>query len=328
MYKIVEYNPKQNLKLVRNENYWGEKPKIEKILFEEILDDEARLMVAMSGRADIVSLSATGAAEVEKSKDMKLLASNPSGTLSVFLNHQHAPLDDVKVRQALNWGTDRQELVDLSTSGYGMAVSTWLGSNPEYAETKDMVYPHYDLDKANQLLDEAGWTMGEDHIRHKDGKDFNFILYTWGNEKVLGEALQNQWAKMGIHVDLRYVDYSVVEQARQTGDWDGLIETWTHFGHMYSIVNNHFGPEGSLNYGKYRNPKLDELLGKLEKATNKDDIHKIVVDINTLVAEEGVLVPLMPRPTLIAIKKNLKGFELHFIQHEHYINNHLEFVDE
>ena len=329
MYKVTEFNPKQSLKLTRNDDYYGEKPKIKNILFEEILDDDARLMAALSGRADIVSdIPATGGPKIEASKDMDLITSNPSGTLSVFLNMQRKPLDDVRVRQALNWGTDRKELVQLHTGGYGMPVSTWLGSNPEYPETKDAVYPNYDFEKASSLLDAAGWTMGSDNIRHKDGKDLTFKLYTWGSEKILGEALQNQWAKLGIKVDLNYVDYSVVEQARETGDWDGLIETWTHFGYMYAIIDNHFGPNGSLNYGKYRSEKLDKLLADLSKATDKDEIHRLSVDVNTLVAEEGVLVPMMPRPTLIAIKKNLKGFEIHFIQHENYITNKLEFVEE
>lgn len=329
MYEVIEFLPKQRLTLVRNENYWGEKAKIKKVIFEEILDDNTRLMSALSGQADIVSaVPISGAKQIEESEDMELLISNGSGTLSVYINLQHPPYDDVRVRKALNWGTDRKELVDVHTEGYGLAVTTWLGSNPIYGEkTKDIIYDKYDLEKAKALLDEAGWLEGDGGIRYKDGKPLTFRLFTWGSEKVLGELIQSQWSKLGVDVELNYVDYSVVEQARETDEWEGLVETWTHYGYMYSILSNHFAPGGSINYGKYDNPEVNDLLEKLKNATEKAEIDEIVYRVNEIIAEDAILVPMLPRPTVIAIKDNLEGFEIHFTQHENFINNRLEFVE-
>lgn len=330
MYKVVEFLPKQRLTLTRNENYWGEKPKIKEVLFEEIYDDDARLTAALSGRADIVGdVPVAGAKQIKDSKDMDLLNSNPSGTLSVYLNMQKSPWDDVKVRQALCWGTDRQELVDIHTEGMGMAVPTWLSSNPLYADKiKSKGYDQYDLEKAKALLDSAGWTEAEDGIRKKDGKPLGFKLMTWGSEKVLGELLQNQWKKLGVEVDLHHVDYSVIEQARETGEWDGLVETWTHYGYMYSILSNHFGPGGSINYGKYDGAEFNQLLEELHHAGDPEKQHELVLRMNDIITEEALLVPMLPRPTVIALKKGLKGFEPHFIQYQNYINNRLVFSEE
>lgn len=328
MYRIKEYLPKQRLILERNEDYYGDLPKIKNVNFEEISDPETRLMAVISGEADIASaISPTGAKQAKDNPKVNIVTSNASNTLSVYLNLQHDILKDVKVRQALNWGTNRQEIVDIHTEGFGMPVSTWLGSNPKFPETKNAVYDHYDLEKANALLDEAGWKMGDDGIRQKEGVPFHFKLYTFGAEKVLGEMLQSQWKKMGIDVDLHHVEYSVIKQARETGDWDGLVESWTHFGDMYSIISNHFGPNGSINYGKYSNPEVDTLLEELLGTADEEKAHDIVVKINEIIAKDGVLVPMMPRPTLNALNPKLKGFEVHFIQHESYITNKLEFAD-
>lgn len=327
MYKIVEHEARQKIVLKINEDYYGEKPKIENVIYEEIPDDDARLALALSGKADIVSdLLVTSAKQIEESNQMDLSISNPSGTLEVYLNHNREALSDVRVRQALNWATDRQELVNVATEGYGIAVSTWLGSNPLFSDKdKNPVYTEYNTEKAAKLLDEAGWKENADGIREKDGKKLTFKLYTWGNEKTMGELLQTQWGKIGVDVEVNHVDWSVIEESWTTGDWDGFIATWNHYGNMYSIISDHYSKDGTFNYSNYKSDEFDAKLEELKNTSDKEAQKDIIWEINLLLARDGVRVPLMPRPSLIAISKDLKGYETHFMVHPNCITNKLEF---
>lgn len=327
MYRIVEHEARQKIVLEINEDYYGVKPKIENVIYEEIPDDDARIALALSGQADIVSgLPVTAAKQIEESNQMDLYISNPSGTLEVYLNHDREAISDVRVRQALNWGTDRQELVDVATEGYGMGVSTWLGSNPLFADKdKHPVYTEYSTEKAAELLDEAGWKVGADGIREKNGKKLTFKLYTWGNEKTMGELLQMQWAKIGVDVDVNHVDWSVIEESWTTGDWDGFIASWNHYGNMYSIISNHYAKDGTFNYSNYRSDEFDAKLEELKNTPDKESKKEIIWEINLLLARDGVRVPMLPRPSVIAVNKHLKGYETHFMTHPNCITNKLEF---
>ncbi len=326
MYKIVDHKKRQKIVLKRNEDYYGKKPAIENVIYEEINDNDARLTAALSNRGDIVSaIPVTGAKKVQANKNYNLVISNPSGTLEVYLNHEREALKDVKVRQALSWALNRKELVDLTTEGYGVTSSTWLESNPLFKDKKkNQFYTEYNLEKAKKLLDEAGWVM-KDGVREKNGKKLTFKLFTWGAEKTLGEAIQNQWTKLGVKVEANHVDWSVIEESWKTGDWDGFIASWNHYGDMVSIISNHFSEKGQHNYSKYKSEEFNKKLEALKKEGDKEKQKELIWDINLQLAKDAVRIPIMPRVTIIAVKKNLEGFEKHFMAHPNVITNKLHF---
>lgn len=325
-YQVTEYNSRQSMKLKRFENYHDDKAKIKNILFEEISNAQTRVLSINSGRVDICSaIPVTAAKELKNNQDVTLFHSSPSASLSVYLNLQKDFLKDKKVRQALSWGTDRDELVQIGAEGFGYPVSTWLGSNPEYKEARNAVYDKYDLEKAKTLLTEAGWTLNKDGKREKNAKIMQFKLYTFGNEKTLGELIQDQWTRLGIEVSVNHVDYSVIKEARKNNDWDGLIESWTNYGDVYSMLQIHFGVNGGANYGKYINPKLDPIFEKLKNAQNNEQRHKYALQINKIVSEDAPLITTYPRPALTAVKNNVQGFQPHFMQAFYIITNKLEY---
>ncbi len=165
----------------------------------------------------------------------------------------------------------------------------------------------------------------EDGFRYKDGKPLHIKLMTWGQEKALGEAIQNQWTKLGIKVDVQYSDYSLIENARETGDWDALIEAWQTYGDEYALLSGQFSPRGSANYGKYNNSEVNEMLENLLKLESDKEVEKLVLDINRKVAEDAPAIFLYPRIQISVTKKDLKGFKKHFRQFENAITSDLKF---
>ncbi|MDF2725537.1 MAG: extracellular solute-binding protein family 5, partial [Paenibacillus sp.] len=241
MYKVVEFVPKQKMVLETNDAYWRTKPTIRRIVFEEISDEQTRVLSSLSGRSHVaLNIPVTSLAQFKGNNTVALSAAPAANTQTVYLNLKQPQLADIKVRQALAWAVNRKELVTLAAEGQSFPVSTWLSSNPAYAEARNAVYDKYDREKAAKLLDEAGWKPGTDGIRYKDGKPLTLRLMTWGGDKALGEALQNQWTQIGVKTEVRHGDYSLIETARKSGDWDASIEAWSTFGEEYALLTGQY----------------------------------------------------------------------------------------
>lgn len=324
MYKVVEFTPKRKMALERNENYWREKPSIRRVVFEEIADEQTRVLSGLGGRSHVVlNVPVTSLAQFNDNSGMVLAAAPAANTQTVYLNLKQEQLADVKVRQALSWAVNREELVVLAAEGQSFPVATWLSSNPAYAEARTAVYDEFGPDEAAKLLDEAGWSLGPGGIRYKDGKALTLRLMTWGGDKALGEALQNQWSLIGVKAEVRHGDYSLIEAARQSGDWDASIEAWSTFGDEYALLAGQYAPSGSANYGGFDDAQTNEMLSKLEKASDDAARRELALRINERVAQQAPVISLFPRPQITAVNKSLKGFEAHFRQFENVVNGHL-----
>lgn len=321
MYRIREFIPKQVLRLERNANYWGQAPSIEFIRHEEISDAQARVLAAQSGQAQIVlNIPATGVAQLQQQAGVELVAAPSSSTQTIYLNTQQALLQDVRVRQALAWALDRQELIDLAVEGQSSPLSTWLGANPAFAEAQNAVYPQADLQRANSLLDAAGWELGTDGLRSKDGQILRLRLMTWGDDKALGEVLQSQWRRIGVQLELEHGDYSLIQTAREQGDWDASIEAWSTFGSPYALLAGQFAPDGRANYGKFADPQVLDLLERLAASSDAQEQHAVALQLNAYVAEQAPSIALYARPQLTAVHESLSGFMPHFRQFENVVH--------
>ncbi|MCD1257690.1 ABC transporter substrate-binding protein [Paenibacillus athensensis] len=324
MYKVVEFVPKQKMVLELNKNYWGKAPVIPRIVYQAISDEQTRVLSALSGKSQVVlNIPATSLAQFKDNKEVRLSATPAANTQTIYLNLNKPQFADVKVRQALSWALDRSELVVLAAEGQSTPITTWLSSNPAYQEARNAVYTKTDLDKAGQLLDEAGWKKGSDGIRTKDGNPLTLRLMTWGGDKALGEALQSQWTKIGIKASVQHGDYSLIETARKSGDWDASIEAWNTFGDEYALLKGQFAPEGSANFGGYKDEETNKLLAQLAEAPDQAARHELALKINERVALQAPVISLFPRPQISAVSKSLQGFEDHFRQYENVVNANL-----
>jgi peptide/nickel transport system substrate-binding protein len=146
---------------------------------------------------------------------------------------------------------------------------------------------------------------------------------TWGGDKALGEALQNQWTKIGVKAEVRHGDYSLIQTARKSGGWDASIEAWSTFGEELALLSGQYAPEGSANYGGYNDEETNKMLSQLAEAPDQAARHKLALKINERVAQQAPVISLFPRPQVTAVSKALQGFEEHFRQFENAVNANL-----
>ncbi|MCU6795646.1 ABC transporter substrate-binding protein [Paenibacillus sp. WQ 127069] len=324
MYKVVEFIPKQKMVLETSGNYWGKSPIIPKIVYEEISDEQTRVLSALSGHSQVVlNIPTTSMSQFKGNKEVKLSATPAANTQTIYLNLSKPQLKDVRVRQALSWALDRNELVVLAAEGQSIPITTWLSSNPAFEKARDTVYTKFDPDKAAQLLEEAGWKKGPDGIRTKDGNLLTLRLMTWGGDKALGEALQNQWTRIGVKAEVQHGDYSLIQTARKSGDWDASIEAWNTFGDELTLLTGQYAPGGSANFGGYNDEETNTWLAQLGEASDTAARHELALKINERVAQQAPVISLFPRPQITAVRQTLYGFEDHFRQFENVVNANL-----
>jgi len=260
-YKLVQYKTGEYVLEEKYPGYWGKSSGPEDIKWTWSAEPSVMNMALQAGEADVINPVPPQFA--------KLLKNNPKFTLhesqgaSVFwvaLNTQLKPLDDVRVRQALNFATDKDGLVRAIMSGYATPANSPLAPvTPGYDKTLNP-YP-FNIDKAKELLKEAGYPNG-----------FSMSIAVQGADARIGQVLQSMWAKIGVKLDVRQMESGVwtkaafADPAGKKADGTGaVLASWSsgingadlQLRPLYTTQS--FAPTGA-NLGFFSDAKLDRLL--------------------------------------------------------------------
>ena len=207
-YKLVEHVTDEYAVFERNEDYWGEKPAIRKITVKVIPDNQTRLMALEKGEIDLIfgknMIDGDAVKKFSNKKGFKTMLSEPASTRELVLNTTNPILNDLGVRRALNYATNRQAISENIFYGYEPPAETLFAKNVPYANINVMEYK-YNADTAGQLLEQAGWTKGADGIREKNGQKLSLnLLYNADSvtEKTISEYLQAEYAKIGVQLNI------------------------------------------------------------------------------------------------------------------------------
>ena len=213
-YIYDEYVAGQYTTFVRNENYWGEQPYYDKIVAKYIPDNASRVQALQTGEIDLIY----GSAELSYEDYNQATAIEgiegkfaPYGSTirNIILNF-NGNLADLSVRQALAYAIDKEAISEGLTYGYEPVANTIVPEGTPYSDICGTVEYSYDVDKANQLLDDAGWTMNESTgIREKDGTPLHIVFTCPTDDSTIGSIatlIQSQLAEVGIEVEIKSME--------------------------------------------------------------------------------------------------------------------------
>lgn len=220
-------------RFVRNENYWGEAPYYDEVVVKYIPEASSRLQALQTGEIDLIygaDLLSYDDYNQALSLDGIEGAINDGNTLTrnLVLNASSSMLSDLNVRQAIAYAVNKEEITEGLTYGYETPATTLFGKGASYT---DITYNNtwsYDLDKANTLLDEAGWIMNDSTgFREKDGQTLT-LNYTYWTDLSLAQdialAIKTQLANVGINVETTGQDQMTWWTEGVAGNYD--ITTW------------------------------------------------------------------------------------------------------
>ena len=301
-----EYVPRDHLTLVRNPDYnWAPEffdrqgpPELEKITFRFYPDPATRVLALESGEADVMGeISPGDAVRLDQSPDYNLMpVLIPGQPLQFFLNTQRAPLDDVRVRQALLHAVDREAIVrtvfrEYSPPAYGPLTRATFAYDPGV----EALY-HYDPERAAVLLDEAGWIdLDGDGIRQRNGEPLKLetILMGWGYIPQVAQMVQDQLRRVGVDMDSREMTFASTLSDVAAGKYH--LAPFVFSSSDPDIIRTCFQSEnidGGFNWSKFADPQLDAWLDEGRQEMDVDARQEVYAQIQRRLMDAAVILPI------------------------------------
>lgn len=269
-YKFKQWKDKQFIELEANPGYWEGKVHIARQILRFVPSPATQLLELKSGGIDSMTLQPdqylkeTAGNDFEKVNKKYRYPGLKTYTYMAF-NLARPPFDDIRVRTALSGAIDRKELVDGVMQGFAKPC-TGPYSPLMAAYDPSVKGLELDLTRSAKLLDEAGWKLGQDGLRSKEGKPFAFKLLTnSGNsprEKTV-LILQQQFAKLGVKAEVQTMEWSTFISAHiDKKDFDCAVLGWSLSldPDQYSIFHSSQTHEREFNFVSLKDPEVDRLL--------------------------------------------------------------------
>jgi len=307
-FKFVERIRNEKIILERNNDYWGPKPYLDKIVYRPFPDAAARLNALLAGECDMILCPPPDSVQDLKNKGYTVSQSNAPHVWYFWLNMKDRIVGKLKVRQAIQMAVDREKMAKDLLKGTAKAAG---GIIPPGCSSYDPAYnPYpYDSQKAKQLLAEAGYPNG-----------FETILMTSvdGSGQMIpvpmAEWIQRDLAAVGIKVKLETYEWitylSKMFQSLKPG-YGGYQLSWGMTTNYWIDVvsNSKRQPPDGVNIGNYANPKVDKLL--LEAQREMDETKRIGLYRQiqkVLMEEDAAFWPIVNDLNTIILAKKVKGF--------------------
>ena len=299
-YKFVEWKEGQYVKFERNENFWGDDPgKADEIIFKPILESASRVAALQSGDIDVCIDPPINMLETLKA-DENVTVHNQAGTRLFYLgfNCEKAPFDNQTLRQAIACAINREEIIQGVLSGYGQAQTTVVNRGV-WSFYDEMEGFDYDVDRAKQLLSEAGYSEGELTV---DLYIANGSPYT-----SIAPIIQNYLSAIGVTVKVNQFDEATLKSECQSGNQQMFLWRWNVIDRLDEIYTELFSTDYPTNYHQYSDPYVDEMAVKVLTEKDKETRLQLSQDLQTYLVEACPQVPLYVADLVIAYDKNLQG---------------------
>ena len=301
-------------KMVRNENYWQEGPSVDSLTFQVVPEDAARIAMLQTGEADVIFPVPT--TQVDKLKDDASLDVLNLGGLTyryATLNKNYTladgrkPLDDVRVRQAMNYAFDSEAYTQVVFQGYAsVPTSLFASSVPYYAEQTPYTA---DVEKAKSLMSEAGYS---------DGFPINIWVDNTTIEMQGAEFLKQQLAQINIDVNVVPMESTTIADMTSAPEDKTEVQMWyvnwssgdySADGSMRNILHGDKYPPSGYNTAFYNNAEFNKCLDDALKTTDTDEITKLYAQAQSIAWEECPWIFLGVDNSLIGQKKYVKGIK-------------------
>lgn len=270
---------------------------LDTITYKLVAEPSLRVAAVQSGQADVAYSPSPQELKSLKAEGFTIATPRYLGFVNgLAINTKQTPFDDVKVRQALQTGINRQEIIDTVYTPDWKLATSFIQSNVPGA-TDHSALLAYNPEKAGKLLDEAGWTRGADGIRTKDGKPLTLTLHSnpyLATSKAIDELIAQQLGKIGWKVFIRAFDVATFgEKVRFGRPGVPAYEVTRSFidaGTVASILTNANNGENWFALDE-SDPKINDLRDKIAGAASVEIRNPLLNELQKYVLEQGYFIP-------------------------------------
>ncbi|HLT98330.1 MAG TPA: ABC transporter substrate-binding protein [Burkholderiaceae bacterium] len=318
-YKFVSWKRGAEIVLERNENYWGEAPAWDRVIYRPITNPAARVAALLAGDVDLIEDPPTDDLPKLKENTKLHIQETPSVRIIYIALLQgddlppgmegtdgKNPLQDRRVREALSLAIDRQSIVDRVMGGSAMAAGNLLAYPAFGASEKHSKAPKADVERAKKLLAEAGYPNG-----------FTMSLGSpagrYTNDQRIAQVVAAMWARIGVKVNVDTMAPAVFFKQRNAFAFSAYLAGWAaSSGEMLNPLNSLVvtkQPEqglGTTNWSKYSNPEADKLVLEASRTMEEDKRAALLEKAADMIVEDYGILPLQFEMSVWAMKNDVR----------------------
>ncbi|AJY74784.1 ABC transporter substrate-binding protein [Paenibacillus beijingensis] len=303
-YIIEKWDPSSEVIFKANKNYWAGAPKIDQITMKYIKEASNRLMLLKNGDIDVsIELPPKDLKDLKSATNLTVHSNSSNRILFLAMNMNKEPFTNPKVRQALSYAVPYDQLIEDVMFNEARPMRSSVPSNTPGSTDEGYEY-RYDLDKAKQLLTEAGFPNG-----------FNFDLTVgsgypdWDDDAIL---LQASFAKIGVNMNIKNVARPQFLEMQKQRTMDAYISRWTS---MVYDPSWHLGllmdSKGTGNYHGYNNPTVDQLLQQANDERDETKRMALYHQAQKIITADAPWLYLYQYNRIVGVSNNVTGYKFY-----------------
>jgi len=288
-FRFVRFDPDSQVVLSRNDDYWAEHAKIERVRFAIVPDATTRALELRKGSADVAASNSLPLDMVNNLRqDRNLVVVQEPGTslLYVAFNLRDPVLKDVRVRQALAYAIDREPMLHYLFADAGKLADSVLPPQ-HWAYNGDVAHYPHDPEKAGALLDLAGYPRGKNGVRFH----LTMKTSTEENSRLLAAVMQQQLRDVGIVLDIRSFEPTTFYADVTKGMFQVYTLRWIGYSNEdpdifeYAFYTASFAPKAA-NRSYYSNSRVDQLIEEGRRTLDHAERKKIYAEVQSILARD------------------------------------------
>ena len=296
-YKFVEWVRDDRIVLEANTDYWGEVPKIQRVVVRPVPELSSRVVALQNEEAHIiVNVAPDVVPQIEQGENTRISSVTGGRNIFVGIRCDREPFNDVRVRQALNYAVDWDSIKTALLGGYGERTRTIV--NPPNENLEIEAYP-YDPERARQLLQEAGVPEGFQVVM--DAPSGRYI-----KDSELAQAIAQNFEAVGLSIELKVLEWSVYAgELLPSGEPDDLffLGLGSPFSGQQELFYVH--PDYSLNYTRWQNDEFVELYAELQVTIDPARRKELMDQLQVIVMNDCPWVFLWHQVDFYGVNANL-----------------------
>jgi len=298
-YVVSNYVPGDRLELTRWADYPFEQPAIERITFRTIPEDANRYIAAETGEAQFAVISYHDLARAESNPRLNVIRQQTTNTAFISMNTQKAPFDNVNVRLAMAYATDKEGLA-IVQGGSTVIDSMTPSMFSTYYASPDL--PTFDLERARQLLEAEGYGPSN---------PLRFEMWTYGANTAVAETYQALLSAIGVEMSIRNLEFGVFLEGMARGEYQMLSGSWNNVtGNPLSALENYWtGSFGSRNISFFENERVEELYAIAKATTDPAVLFEAAREVQDIAAAQMPIIPTFTTIANFALDARLVGVE-------------------
>lgn len=315
------YEQEVSLSVVRNEKYWDGGVKLESATLSYISAGETRALTLESGDSDIArGLPFPQVSTIESNPGLNVMTKETMRLYFIFVNTGKAPLDDIRVRQAINYAIDRDVIVDAALEGVGGVLAAGVFPSIFPWTNAELAGYQHNKDTALSLLADAGITdIDSDGMLEYNGEDFHLTLMTYTTRSAMqpsAEVIETQLEDIGIDVSVELLGSSAIKEAMTNGDYDMAFYSYgvAPTGDPDYLLTHHFDSTAGFKENgwiSYSNPVVDSLLADSRTAMDQDARKEYYDQVQEIIVEECPEMFIFHENELVGYNTGVIGYEIY-----------------